>query len=130
MFFSKSLGMKSTPLIKYGKIVLSHENEPAKDVEELISNTILGSPDGIRYRLLDSTHKIFNIKPLHFFPLRKNDKLLYVMALAERITEFNSYSYITYYVRYVSFDDSLSTVTRKANFNNSLKQRIGNSFLK
>lgn len=122
--------MYSTPLIKYGKIVLSHETEPAKDVEELISNTILGSPEGIRYQLLDSANKIFKIKPLHFFPLRKDGKLLYVMALAERITRFNSCRYITYYVRYVTFDESLSTVTKKANVNSTAKKRIGNSFLK
>jgi hypothetical protein len=122
--------MISTPLIKYGKIELSHETEPAKDVEELIIHTLMGSPEGIRYRLLDSAHKIYNIKPLHFFPLRKNDNLLYVMALAERITAFNTNSFITYYVRYVTFNEALSTVERKTNFDNASKKRIRNSFFK
>ena len=44
-------------LLKYLKLTISVEQEPGKDVKELLANTVLGTPGKLRYR-----HTTFNTK--------------------------------------------------------------------
>lgn len=107
-----------------------HEPELSPDVEEAIRKTMLGNPDGIRYRHLEAIKKIGEIEKLHFFPLRKNGELIYVMALAERITKFKGSYFYTYYVRYVTFNPVFAAKTLISDKNITKMQRVGNSFFK
>lgn len=118
--------MGMNPLIQYRSLTITHEQTALPDVKDAIGSTILGNPGGLQYRQLDALRKIGEIKPLHFFPLRKDGELILVLALAERITKHSGVSYLTNYVRYVSFNPSYSV---KAAQNHGL-QRIGNSMIK
>lgn len=122
--------MEVRTLIKRKSLALNYENYAAEDVIEAISSTILGNQDGIRYRQLDALRKITEIKPLHFFPLRRNDELIYVMALAERIAYFKALAYHCFYVRYVSFSPSFSTKDLTKKSKATKLQGLGNSFMK
>jgi hypothetical protein len=122
--------LKVSELIKIKSLTLNHETEVAPDVIEDIKNTILGNPDGIRYRHLDSIKKIHEIKPLQFFTLRRDGNLLFVMALVERITALHNIFYYTYNVRYVTFNQMFSTKTLTIDNNAGRYQKIGNSFIK
>jgi len=114
------------PLIQYRSLSITHEPVALPDVKEAIANTVLGNPGGLRYRQLDALRKIDEIKPLHFFPLRKDGELISVLALAERITNHGHSSYFTNYVRYVSFNPAYSV----KNLTQPGLQRIGNSMIK
>jgi hypothetical protein len=48
-------------VLKYLKLSISVEEEPSKDVKELLADTILGTPGKLRYR-----HTSFNTK-LHIW---------------------------------------------------------------
>ncbi len=122
--------MKPTVLLQLKSLTLTHEPEALPDVKETIGKTILGNPGGIRYRQLDALQKVEEIKPLHFFPLRKNGVIISVMALAERITYLKSIPYYTYYVRYVSFNPEYAVKEAKSPGRSSAIHRMGNSFLK
>jgi hypothetical protein len=122
--------MESKPLIQLRNVALYHETESANDVKQLIYNTILGSPEGIRYRLLDTKKKLQEIDPLQFFPIRKDDNLLYVMALAERVTQYKEKVFNTYYIRYVTFNEKYATSEKKQDANSSSGRKLGNSFMK
>lgn len=122
--------MESKPLIQLRNVILYHETESANDVKQLIYNTILGSPDGIRYQLLDTKNKLQEIKPLQFFPIRKDNNLLYVMALTERVTSYKEKVFNTYYIRYVTFNEKYATSEKKQDANHASGRRLGNSFMK
>lgn len=140
--------MQNRVLLQLKSISLTHEFEPLPDVKETVINTLLGNPNGIRYRLLDTEKKLNETEHLNFFTLRKDGELIYVMALIERITYFQNQACNTYYVRYVTFVESFashpeaneehnhknSTQSKKNSKleerNTAIQQRIGNSFLK
>jgi len=122
--------VKQTILFQLKSLTLTHEPEALPDVKEAIAKTILGNPGGIQYRQRDALKKVKEIKPLHFFPLRKNGKLLLVMALAERITYNENRAYYTYYVRYVSFNPAFTVKSLTHSNSSQSLYRIGNSFMK
>ena len=122
--------MKSTVLLQLKSLTLTHETEALPDVKDTIANTVLGNPGGIRYRQLDALKKADEIKPLHFFPLRKNGKIISLMALAERITYHEGVPYYTYYVRYVSFNPAYSVKSANSSDRSLAIHRMGNSFIK
>ncbi len=119
--------MASNVLIQYKSLILTHETEAMPDVREAIGSTVLGSPGGIRYRQLDALRKIDEIKPLHFFPMRKKGELISVMAITERITFLYQVPCYTYYVRYVSFNPTYAV---KTGLPETRIHRMGNSFMK
>lgn len=116
-------------LLSMGSLQMVYETGAANDVKNAIRNTILGNPNGIRYRQLDALNKIEEIDPLHFFPIRRNRELLYLMALAERHTENRGESILTFYVRYVSFNPRFALKNIAGEAQGKL-QRIGNSMMK
>lgn len=121
---------QNTVLLQLKSLTLNHETEAAPDVVEAIKNNILGNPDGIRYRHLDSLQKITDIKPLLFFTLRRDSNLLYVMALVERITKLKNKHYYTYNVRYVIFNQLFTAKTLTSENKPNGFQKIGNSIIK
>lgn len=116
-------------ILQLRSLTLNHEPTLLPDVKEIIINTLLGNPDGIRYRLLDSERKLAEIPYLNFFTLRKDEELNFVLALCERICYFREKPFNTYYVRYVTFNPKLSRKS-VAGENLSKTQRLGNSFIK
>ncbi len=122
--------MCQTIILQYKSLTLTHEPEALPDVREAIKNTVLGNPGGTRYRHLDALRKIEEIKPLHFFPFRKDGNLISVLALAERITYLKGIPYYTYYVRYVSFNTVYTVKNLKFSEQDARMQRMGNSFMK
>ena len=116
-------------ILQLRSLTLNHEPQLLPDVKDAILGTLLGTPDGIRYRLLDSEKKLNEIPRLNFFTLRKNGDFNFVMALCERLTYSKAKPLNTYYVRYVTF----SPILRKPSSENSspgASQRLGNSFIK
>ena len=121
--------MDKQTLLKYKSLEFCYEPEVSEDIEEAVRNTILGNPTGLQYRHLDSVRKIHEIYPIDFFTLRKDGILNFVLALVERITNYNGSSYFTYNVRYVSFNQKLAKkITENRKF--QAQKRISNSFIK
>lgn len=121
--------MERQVLLKYKTLEFSYEPEVSTDIEEVVKNAVLGNPSGLQYRHLDSTRKIHEIYPIDFFSLRREGALNFVMALVERITCYKGFSYFTYNVRYVSFNQKLA---KKIGEDRKLQvqNRAGNSFIK
>ncbi len=119
----------SKKIVSLRGLELYYEDFVAEDVREAIASTVLGNPGGIRYQQLDALNKIREIRPLHFFPLRRNGELIYVMALAERITRCGKFTHSTFYVRYVSFNPVWMSGNQGLQHSGRI-QKLGNSILK
>lgn len=117
-------------LIRLKSLSLNQEEGVSEDIRELIRTTPLGNPDGIRYRHLDSMRKIDEIEPLQFFSLRKDNSLLFSMAIAERLTKLGSSTYHTFNIRYVVFNSIYRAKALNTESFQDPMQRIGNSFIK
>lgn len=121
--------MKNKVLLRLKSLTLWHEYSPGKDVYDTIEKTLLGNPGGMRYQLLDTPKKLKETPNTNFFTMRKRDNLYCVMALMERITRFKQNLYNTCYVRYVTFNQQLSTKKTAADKQQRM-QRLGQSFIK
>jgi hypothetical protein len=117
-------------LIRQQSLTLTYQQVPDGEIVAAITSTILGNPDGIRYKLLNAAKRLKEIDPVHIFALRRKGELIYVMVLAERITNTLAKPYITYYVRYVSFSAKFSAGNLTRASKAMSMQRIGNSVMK
>ena len=92
----------SSELLKYLKLSINVEKEPGKDVKELLSNTILGTPGKLRYRHTSFNTKLPFLGRIYFIVLKKSDKLLGCIAFSQRDTFYMENPKISWYVRYFS----------------------------
>jgi len=76
--------------------------DPGEDIRKHISNTILGTPGGMLYRLKDSIKKLDELKNPFFLTLRKGHRLLGTVGLVHRMVKNANITYSSYYVRYFS----------------------------
>jgi len=116
-------------ILRHGSLTLSYEPDISDDVKDILLKSVLGSPDGIRYRLLETLKTVEELKPISFFPLRKNGELISMIALSERITSLCDVLSHTFYVCFVNFNPAYS-VKNITDEGTASREKLGNSFIK
>ena len=100
-------------LLKYLKLTISVEEEPGKDVKELLANTVLGTPGKIRYRQTTFYSKFPFLGNIYFIVLKKSGKLLGCIAFSKRDTYNQGSASNSWYIRYFSIRAPLRAKSHK-----------------
>ncbi len=118
-------------MLKYHDLKVEVVNQASDDIQNHISRTILGTPRGLIYRLVDTVNKLGDMGLVYFMTLRKSTRLLGTVGLVHRMAKNGSKSFSTYYIRYFSIFAPLrvkSYKERKKELKEAKKQ--GNIFKK
>ena len=118
-------------MLKYHDLRVEVVNQAGDDIKTHISKTILGTPGGLIYRLVDTVNKLGDMGLVYFMTLRKSTRLLGSVGLVHRMAKNGSKSFSTYYIRYFSIFAPLRIKTykeRKKELKEAKKQ--GNIFQK
>jgi len=99
---SDSTMASQSEVLKYLKLSICVEEEPSKDVKELLAGTILGTPGKLRYRHTSFNTKLPFLGQIYFIVLKKSDKLLGCIAFSRRDTFFKESPVNSWYIRYFS----------------------------
>ncbi len=100
-------------MLRYHDIQVDVVNQADDDIRNHISRTVLGTPGGLIYRLVDTVNKLGSMGQVYFINLRKGTRLLGTAGLAHRMVKNGSKAYSSYYIRYFSIFAPLRVKTYK-----------------
>lgn len=104
-------------LLRMRDLVLQMRRYVTDDIVELVEDTTWGTPGGTQYKHLDAAAKIRDVKDPFFLELRKAEKLLGLVCLAHRVSEYpQPDGHNTFYIRYLSMMEGKQ---RKVNTENA-----------
>lgn len=81
------------------------------ELKDFLKNYTLGTPGGMRYRLLNILHKLDRLRDVYFLVLKRSGSVIGCIGLLKRTHRLNGREHDWYYIRYFSIDFPMMPAT-------------------